>query len=153
MLTREGGRGGAHGPRAGAGQTRIEQPRFNISDTEVPMSANQGSSSVRAIVARRVRTLRKCRGMTQNDLSVATGISRGRISAIEQGRCNVRLDSLDRIARVLGVPMSHLFDDRINEGSGWYSLPSRRVMERPAAYLAVGTPGRRPGAYAAPSST
>lgn len=100
------------------------------------MTSTQETSSVRLVLARSIQGLRKLRGITQEELSTVTGITRSHISAIEHGRCNIRLDNIDKIAQALGVPLRQLFeeeqggevsDDRhppfhIGESSGWYRV-------------------------------
>lgn len=99
------------------------------------MTVDNGSLSARVILAARIRRLRTALGMTQAELSEATGITRSHISAIENGRCNIRLDSVDKIARALGVPIQRLFDDEVGaEGE----RPSRRplhIKERDGRYV------------------
>jgi transcriptional regulator with XRE-family HTH domain len=107
------------------------------------MSATQEPSSVRLVLARSIQELRKLRGITQEELSTITGITRSHISAIEHGRCNIRLDNIDKIARALGVPLRQLFDEKggeepgdqhppfhIGESSGWY-----RVINPPSVSM------------------
>ena len=107
------------------------------------MTSTQEVSSVRLVLARSIQELRKLRGVTQEELSTSTGITRSHISAIEHGRCNIRLDNIDKIARALGVPLRQLFDERGDEvseeqhppfyhgeSSGWY-----RVINPPAVSM------------------
>lgn len=75
------------------------------------MTGHRRQASARMLLAARIRRLRKQRGMTQEDLGAAAGITRSHISAIEHGRCNMRLDSLDSIAGALGVSLQQLFDE------------------------------------------
>ena len=105
------------------------------------MAATQGNSSVRAVLAQSIRVLRRRRGITQEELSSVTGITRSHISAIEHGRCNIRLDNIDRIAHALGVPLRQLFEEqggddserhpsrplRVDEQKGWYQVSKSPV--------------------------
>jgi len=109
------------------------------------MAAMQGHSSVRTVLAHSIRELRKLRNITQEELSSITGITRSHISAIEHGRCNIRLDNIDKIAQALGVPLSQLFDEqggddsdshpctpfRIGEQSGWYGVMNPHSVSTP----------------------
>lgn len=56
----------------------------------------------------RVRDIRKQRGMTQEDLAYAAGITQGMVSQIENGR-RVRLDTLEAVASALKVDLGALF--------------------------------------------
>ena len=49
-------------------------------------------------LARRIRMLRAVHGWSQDTLAELAGIHRTYISAIEQGRCNVSLETLDKLA-------------------------------------------------------
>ena len=49
-----------------------------------------------------IATLRKEKGMTQQDLADVTGLLRNHISRIEQGRYSVGFDTLQAIAEALG---------------------------------------------------
>lgn len=84
---------------------------------------------------RRIRRLREQRGMTQEDLAHAAGISRNQIQNVEAARSNVRdadgrpipgssnpaLDTIWAIARALDVEVTLLVaretDDERREGS------------------------------------
>lgn len=59
-------------------------------------------------LGKRVRILRLTRELTQDELAVATGMSRSFISVIEHGTSGVDVARLLRIAVVLGVPLGEL---------------------------------------------
>lgn len=69
---------------------------------------------LRQILARNIRHLRQERGMTQEDLSFETGISRTYLSDVELGKRNVAVDNIERIARALRVRVEELFVERDN---------------------------------------
>ena len=50
-----------------------------------------------------IKTARKYKKMTLMDVSSATGISKGTLSRIESGKIDVRLSTLNRICRAIGV--------------------------------------------------
>lgn len=58
----------------------------------------------------RVQTLRRQRGMTQEQLAEAIGKSTDTVSNIETGRLSTRIDTALRIAQVLKVNVADLFD-------------------------------------------
>ncbi len=58
----------------------------------------------------RIRHLRRARGWTQEDLAHATKIERAYISDIEQGRHNVGVTYLPRLAKALKVSVAALFE-------------------------------------------
>lgn len=59
-------------------------------------------------IGKRIRLLRKRKGWTQIDMSVALDMNRGHISDIEQGKREVGIITLQVIARGLGTTMSEL---------------------------------------------
>jgi transcriptional regulator with XRE-family HTH domain len=66
----------------------------------------------RETLARNMRILRAARRLSQENLALAAGISQSQVSVIERGKGNPTIDSLHRIADVLGVEMSELFAER-----------------------------------------
>ena len=59
-------------------------------------------------IGKRIQLLRKRKGWTQIDMAVALDMNRGHISAIEQGKREVGIITLQVIARGLGTTMSEL---------------------------------------------
>lgn len=57
-----------------------------------------------------VRRLRTAKGLTQSDLEAATGIDRGDISRIENGRMDIQFSSIIKLAEGLDVLTFDLFD-------------------------------------------
>ena len=58
----------------------------------------------------RVQGLRKKHGMSQEDLAEAIERSTDTVSNIERGFSSTRIETIFRIAGVLGVPIAELFD-------------------------------------------
>lgn len=56
----------------------------------------------------RVRQLRERRGLRQEDLALATGITRKQLSLIENGEAMPRASTLDQLARALGLTVEEL---------------------------------------------
>lgn len=61
-------------------------------------------------VGARVRSLRRERGLTIEQLAVATGLTKGFISQLERDRTAPSLSSIARICDALGVRLSHIFE-------------------------------------------
>lgn len=59
-------------------------------------------------VASRVRKLRKAKGMTQAQLASAAGILRPNLSRVESGKHRPSLETLERIAAALRIPVVEL---------------------------------------------
>jgi len=55
-----------------------------------------------------LRVLRRLRGMTQDELAAAAGLSQSYLSEIEAGRKRGTTDTLKTLARVLAVPLDLL---------------------------------------------
>ena len=60
--------------------------------------------------ARRLKKLRQERGMTQQELSDASGLSIGFVRSIEQGVHAPSFESLVSISNALGTTVAELFD-------------------------------------------
>ncbi len=60
---------------------------------------------------RAIRETRRTKQFTQRKLSLATGLQQASISRIENGKQEVRLRDLRRIAKALGVSLRDLVDD------------------------------------------
>jgi transcriptional regulator with XRE-family HTH domain len=58
---------------------------------------------VRRLVGRNALALRQKRGMTQEELSVASGLSQQYISGLERGKRNPTVLSLNDLANALGA--------------------------------------------------
>jgi len=59
--------------------------------------------------ARKVRKLRQQKGMTTRTLAREAGISTETLNAIEHGRRQVQVRTLQKLARALGVEVKDLF--------------------------------------------
>lgn len=57
-----------------------------------------------------VRRIRMAKGLTQLDLEAATGIDRGDISRIENGRMDIQFSSIVKLAEGLEVNTASLFE-------------------------------------------
>ena len=68
-------------------------------------------STLRGKVGRAVRALRTAAGYSQESFADACRLHRTYIGSVERGETNVSLDSLERIARTLKVPVSRLLTD------------------------------------------
>ena len=64
----------------------------------------------------KLKALRNAKKITLKELGEATGLSVSYLSQVERGVSSINLDSLERIAHALGMPIDHLLD-----------LPSQRV--------------------------
>ena len=56
----------------------------------------------------KLRKLRKERGISQEELGGRAGLHRTYVSSVERGERNVSLETIDKLARGLGLPMGDL---------------------------------------------
>lgn len=70
----------------------------------------------------RIRTLRKARKMTQQQLADATQVSRIYIQALESNRRSPSMKLLHRLSEQLGVETANLLDDFPRDSSGRLQL-------------------------------
>jgi transcriptional regulator with XRE-family HTH domain len=73
--------------------------------------ARVGAQSARQILARNVRRLRLDQELTQEALANAANLRQGFISDLESAKLDVRIDSLERLAKALAVRVSDLFEE------------------------------------------
>ncbi len=63
------------------------------------------------VFGQRVRTIRRQRGLTQEELAAEAGFDRTYISLVERGLRNVSLLNMRRLAQALGVTPASLLED------------------------------------------
>ena len=66
-------------------------------------------------VGERIREIREKRGMTQENLAEAAGLSKSFLSEVENDRSNISSQLLLRIANELGASMDYLLDGKVKE--------------------------------------
>jgi len=71
-------------------------------------AARQPASEAQAQLGERVRRLREQRGWSQEGFAHEGGLGRSFAGAIERGEKDVRLSTLTKLARALGVTVSQL---------------------------------------------
>ena len=59
----------------------------------------------------RLEELRKQRGVRQEDLAQALGVSRQTVISLEKGKYNPSLSLAFRLARYFAMPIEEIFDD------------------------------------------
>lgn len=60
-------------------------------------------------LGQRIQQLRKEKGLTQENLSLESDISRSHIAMIEAGKRDITVSSMFKISRALGVTLSDIF--------------------------------------------
>lgn len=64
--------------------------------------------SERKRVGLNIKNTRECKGLSQEDLAIRTGIKRPNISRIESGKCSTGIDLLGKIAIALEVDLKEI---------------------------------------------
>lgn len=77
-----------------------------------------------------MRQVRKARGMTLRDLSAETGISVSHLSAVERGATNPSVESVQRVAKALGISSDWFFARRSGHGPMERAYVVRRQNRR-----------------------
>lgn len=78
----------------------------------IPASAVQLRSGPANRIGYQVRALRLAAGASGGELAASSGVSRSMLSRIERGLVSPSVETLDRIAGGLGVPVSRFFSDQ-----------------------------------------
>ena len=65
----------------------------------------------RELLAKRIRELRAERGWSQDELAEKAGLHRTYIGTIERAEQSVTVDSIEKIAKALKVPIKELFKE------------------------------------------
>jgi transcriptional regulator with XRE-family HTH domain len=68
------------------------------------------AASIASVLARTVASLRAERGWSLDQLAARSGVSKGVLVALEQGRSNPSLSTLARVGDTFGVPVTRLVD-------------------------------------------
>jgi transcriptional regulator with XRE-family HTH domain len=63
------------------------------------------------VIADRLRAIREQKNMSQGDIEKRTGLLRCYISRVENGHTVPAIETLEKMARAMGVPMYELFYD------------------------------------------
>src|SRR5262245_7444012 len=73
------------------------------------MLSKMNVSAVRSIFANSVKRWRNHRGLTQEELAERADLHRTYISDVERGARNLSLESIDKLAKALGISLPILF--------------------------------------------
>ena len=64
---------------------------------------------IRILVGNKIKELRKERNLSQEDLALLSGLDRTYINSVENGRRNISIISLEKIANGLRVKIRNIF--------------------------------------------
>ncbi len=77
---------------------------------------------VKVMVGKNVRAFRKLMGIGQQEFASIAGLNRSWLASVERGEVNVTIESLERIATVIGIPVNVL----LIEGADKWSRVAHR---------------------------
>lgn len=66
-------------------------------------------SDLRFSVGQRIRTIRKTKGLTQQQLAELSGLDDAYIGSMERGERNFSIDTLEKVILALEIPAAELF--------------------------------------------
>lgn len=94
------------------------------------------------IMAKRLKSARKAKGLSQNELAKLAGTDQGHISRIERGEKGASMDVLTAIVRALDISIAYLLGESISEERAQYSAhqPAHHIIVNdtmPAGLLAL----------------
>lgn len=73
-------------------------------------------------IGQRVRSIRKEKGWSQEKLALEAGLDRTYINSLENGKRNISINNMEKIAVALHVTLADFFDDRLFEDHDWQAL-------------------------------
>lgn len=82
------------------------------------MPRREQPTALLAAVGGKIREARIRNGWTLKDISTMTGFSHGQLSDIENGRVNLTIETLARLALALQVPMTSLIEIDLKKLAG-----------------------------------
>lgn len=83
-------------------------------------------------IGERIRELRLQKGLSQRDIEKASGLLRSYLSRLERGHTMPSLETLERLAAALDLPLYRLFYTPEEEPATAQSATARRSLPEPA---------------------
>lgn len=81
-------------------------------------------------IGERIRSLRESKGLSQGDIEQRTGLLRSYISRVENGFTVPALETLEKVARALEVPLYQLFVQTAQQEQEKDAFPNADRRER-----------------------
>ena len=72
-------------------------------------SPSHAGSPVLVKLGKAIKSARASKGLSQEDLALASGIDRSYLGGVERGEHNIALVNLEKISIALGIPLRDLF--------------------------------------------
>lgn len=111
--------------------TTTRNAALAITDTKSDSAATEsaGDRVLERHIGNAIRDLRQQQRLTIADVAAQARISRGMLSKIENGQASTSLDTLAKLASVLGVSLGHVFRDFDRQGGGAQLVKREEGME------------------------
>jgi transcriptional regulator with XRE-family HTH domain len=98
------------------------------------------------VIGERLKALREQKNMSQGDIEKRTGLLRSYISRVENGHTVPAIETLEKMARAMEIPMYQLFYDGVKPPApqalrakdGWGSPPVTLIRLTDSADCSVG---------------
>lgn len=87
----------------------------------------QNEKTVEQRIGKRIQTIRRAKGYTQQQFAELVGLSTNYLSDIERGKSSARLDKLTAIINALECSADDIFSDVLDVG---YKIKSSRLSQR-----------------------
>lgn len=65
---------------------------------------------IKILYGEKLRTLRKAKGLSQEELGFKSSLHRTYISEVERGRRNISIVNIAKIAKAIGIKIKEFFD-------------------------------------------
>jgi len=107
----------------------------------IPVSLLINNRRKASPVGEKLKRLRALRGISQKDLAAMAGISPGLVAQLETGRVQASLDTVERIAGVLGVSVCYLIleQEEVEAIVGALSPELRELLYHPHVQVVLGS--------------
>ena len=87
--------------------------------------------NLKRYVGKRVRVLRKSKGMSQQALSEVSGVGTDYISNLENKGSNIKIDTLEKILLALDTSSSEFFESKIESSDNTLNFMLEELQELP----------------------
>jgi len=79
-------------------------------------------SDVLKKIGQRIRSFRKEKGWSQEKLALESALDRTYVNSLENGKRNISINNMEKIATALHVTLAEFFDSRLFEDKDWLEL-------------------------------
>jgi transcriptional regulator with XRE-family HTH domain len=108
---------------------------------DVPVSLFVGNKRKQSIVGEKLRSARKNRRMTQQELAVAAGVSPAMIAHLENGKVQASLDTIEKISETIGISVCYLIleQEEVEDMIGAITPEMRDILFDPKVQNIIGS--------------